>query len=282
MKYPKFAVESLIKSIIEQAEVKNSADGMLKINGRCPVCGDSKKSKTKKRFWVDEKDEYYSVYCYNCSFSTNLQKFLEIYYPDKFEDMKIYLFENIKSANAFKVKPNIKKEEKKPDDKVDEFLRNFFNNYCIPLDRNKKVLKKFLTVKNYAIDQMEKRNIKEKFWKTFFFCYKSKNRKEDYKWRVIIPFINDDGLYYYFQGRDINPEFKSELKYKSASFKNIIFPNNKIYNFYHIDIDEDVYICEGLLDSLFLNNSIALCNANVFGYTFDLIEEKIKNRIWIL
>lgn len=282
MKYPTYAVESVIKRIIEQAEVKSSADGQFKINGRCPVCGDSKKSKTKKRFWVREEDDYYSVFCYNCNFVSNLYKFLELYYPTEFEDMKIYLFEDIKSAQAFKVKLKEKKKEKKPSDKINDFFEDFFRKNCIPLDPNKKVLKKYIGMKKFAIKQMEKRNIKEKFWKKFFFCYKKQNKIEDYTWRIIIPFINDDGLYYYFQGRDINPKIKSNLKYKSASFQNIILPNNKIYNFYNVDPNEVVYVCEGLLDSLFLDNSVALCNANIEGYANDILEENFKNKIWVL
>jgi hypothetical protein len=44
---------------------------------RCPVCGDSKRNKTKTRFYFYEKKGGFFVKCHNCDFGTTLAKFIE-------------------------------------------------------------------------------------------------------------------------------------------------------------------------------------------------------------
>jgi hypothetical protein len=44
---------------------------------RCPICGDSKRNKTKTRFYFYEKKGGFFVKCHNCDFGTTLSKFLE-------------------------------------------------------------------------------------------------------------------------------------------------------------------------------------------------------------
>lgn len=44
---------------------------------RCPVCGDSKRNKSKTRFYFYEKKGGFFVKCHNCDFGTTLSKFLE-------------------------------------------------------------------------------------------------------------------------------------------------------------------------------------------------------------
>lgn len=278
MKYPRYAVESLIKRIIEQAEVVHKGHGRLVMNGRCPVCGDSKKSKNKKRFWVHEDDDWYAVTCYNCELRTNLVSLLKTHYPEEYEDMKLYCIEEIQSGNAFKESARSKKKENKPSSELHVFLCEFFDTHCIKLSKPCRHNKLHEKLRKFAVEKMEARNIKEKFWKDFYFCYKGK-----YKWRVIIPFRDENGLLYYFQGRDINPKSAPDTqKYLTSSFDGIKFPDNRMYNYYGVDETETVYACEGLLDSLFIDNALALCNANITGVNADLIKSKYRDRIWVL
>jgi len=44
---------------------------------RCPICGDSKRNKSKTRFYLYEKKGGFFVKCHNCDFGTTLSKFLE-------------------------------------------------------------------------------------------------------------------------------------------------------------------------------------------------------------
>lgn len=277
MKFPSYAVENVIKKVVEQATTVHRNHGKLVMNGRCPICGDSKKFKNKKRFWVHEDDEWYAITCYNCDARTNLTAFLSEYFPEELDHLKLLCFDQIKNGNVFKKKPQEKKKVKKPTNETHEFLMDWFETHCIKLSdpSNNEKFEKF---RKFAIKKVKERNIKEKFWKDFYFCYKG-----DYKFRVIVPFFDDKGLVYFFQGRDIDPKSdENTLRYLTSSFDEIEFPDNKIYNFHRVVENKTVYICEGLLDSLFLKNSIALCNANVTGIASEWIRKKFSKRVWVL
>ena len=56
-----------------------------KIQLRCPICGDSKKSATKKRGWIYPDNSYY---CFNCSTGMSGIKFLEIISGSNYADIK--------------------------------------------------------------------------------------------------------------------------------------------------------------------------------------------------
>ena len=60
--------------------------GDRKFNFRCPICGDSQRSTTKKRAWAFEHQNTMFVKCFNCDYSNSFQFFLKnefpTYYPD--------------------------------------------------------------------------------------------------------------------------------------------------------------------------------------------------------
>ena len=53
---------------------------------RCPACGDSKKSKTKRRLCFVEKDNTVFVYCQNCGRSWSMQMFIEEFFKDTYDE----------------------------------------------------------------------------------------------------------------------------------------------------------------------------------------------------
>src|SRR5210317_1165112 len=58
----------------------------MKINFRCPICGDSKKSKSKARGWLLEKDNSLFYYCHNCGASHSFSNFLKVVDPLAYND----------------------------------------------------------------------------------------------------------------------------------------------------------------------------------------------------
>lgn len=117
----------------------NRVDG--KFNGRCPFCGDSKKSTTKKRGWIYFNKDC-SYYCFNCSTGMSGIKFLEAIsgqaYPEiKREYTKLFLKSGLSSnlsavydipqyePKIFDVKPLVKPEWKNPlSDNAQQYLAN--------------------------------------------------------------------------------------------------------------------------------------------------------------
>ena len=90
-----------------------------------------------------------------------------------------------------------------------------------------------------------------------------------FKGRIIIPFFNDKGRIYYYQGRKFNNEYG--VKYLSR------FGNHdvNIYNYYNVDMTKYVIILEGPIDAIFVENAIALTGLKVSDKLVSDIPKKV-------
>lgn len=99
-----------------------------------------------------------------------------------------------------------------------------------------------------AIDYCKKRMIPEEAWKKFFICHEGK-----YHDRLVIPFYNKEGKVEYFQARtllkNIEPRYMNRLA------------ETQLYNRDFIDSSKPVFVLEGPIDSLFVENAVATCGA---------------------
>ena len=85
--------------------------------------------------------------------------------------------------------------------------------------------------------------------------------------RIIIPLTRTDGSWYGIQGR-------SMAKYTTLRYITVLFDEHeKVFGLDKVNTDETVYVTEGPLDSLFLDNAIAMCGADVdlSSYDYDLV-----------
>jgi hypothetical protein len=278
MELPKHIVETLFKELIPKGHRLRSHGNKLLMNGRCPICNEGNR-KNSMRFYLYEKNGSFNVECKNCFYSKRFTNFLKEYHPDRMDSMKYLYIEKIKDGTIFTKLPDIVEPERLPSDNIHEFLKNFFATSCIKLNEPQDhILKEKLRLN--AIKIMNDRFIPERFWKDYYFCFTG-----NFVWRIILPFVNDKGLFYNFQARDIHPKPDQERKNKKyifAQFDEMPMPDDKIYNKYNVDKEKTVFICEGILKSLFLPNSIALCNANVRGARSDEIKKIFPKRIWVL
>jgi hypothetical protein len=169
--------------------------------------------------------------------------------------------------------------KKSPDDRIHKFLLFYFSKCCIKLDtpqENEKLEK----ARKYCLSVMKKRNLPESVWKNYYFCYKGQ-----FNWRIIIPFVDEVGRYYNFQARDVHPkpdEDRQAKKYIFAQFKKIELPDDKMYKQYLVDKSKTVFVCEGILDSEFVSNSIATCGVGIGGDRYDYIKNNFNDRIFCL
>jgi hypothetical protein len=102
-----------------------------------------------------------------------------------------------------------------------------------------------------AIHFVKNRRIPESIWKDWFVCTDGKYRN-----RLIIPFYHKDKIYYY-QGRSLYDH--QEPKYLSRD-------NGKgkcVYNIYNVDRNAPIMATEGPIDSMFLDNAIAIIGTNM-------------------
>lgn len=279
MHFPRFLVEQTILRIIPFSKVKRNAGNKLLINGRCPICGDGR-SKSKKRFYLYEKNDKFLVNCKNCNYSKSFVNFLKEHFEHEFDQLKLQCFDQIKSGKIFNQYANtqIVQEKIQPTDELHERFIRFFKENCVKLNEphsNSKIEK----LRLFAVNVMQKRCIPENIWKQYYVCFSG-----IFSIRIIIPFINDDGLYYNFQARDIHPkpdEYRQNTKYIFAKFDDIEVPDEKIYKQYLVDPTKTVYICEGILDSEFVENSVCLCGTGIGSGKMDVVDH-FEDRIWCI
>ena len=224
-------------------------------NFRCPICGDSKKSKTKCRGFVYEKRNKYFYKCHNCNYGTSFNRFLEKISPALHKN---YITEQYKE-DAWR-----KKDEPKS---IPEF--NFvpeFNHVLQGMDSISS-----LTTDHPARNYLKNRLIPERYFRDLYLC------KEVKKWtntiipnkfsslehdapRLVIPFFDCKHNIIGYQGRTFDP--KEQAKYITIKMKGV---ENLIYGEERINIKKKIYCVEGPLDSLFLPNCLAIAGLNFKG-----------------
>jgi DNA primase len=227
-----------------------------KFHCRCPLCGDSKKSKRKKRFHLTFFSEDKIIYnCFNCNASGT---FTDLYATLKGIDentayKELHGFESV--SNRFK---KVKFIKPKVEDDVIDFRKVLKNCICENTNENGyvtnnviKILKKF----------KKERDVPDyiKLW----FCIDG-----DYKNRIILPIYDDKGRMIYFQARATLP--KQKPKYLNpTSTKKLIIPNIE-----RLDFNKPIVITEGLLDSFSISNGTTCLGKSI---TVEFIKELKKH-----
>jgi len=224
-------------------------------NFRCPVCGDSKKSKTKARAYLYRVKNDMFFKCHNCSASHNLANFIKLVDNSLYDR---YIVERYKGSKPTK--------ENNIFDKFKSDIKKKLN--FTPLQG----LKPFSEIDNKhpAKQYLLNRKIPEKFFNKLFLCnkfqaYVNKLKpgtfgKETDKYehpRLIIPFYDVDDTVFALQGRAFGKEQPKYITLKLYENK------QKIFGLERINLHKTLYIVEGPLDSLFLDNCIAAAGADI-------------------
>ena len=222
-----------------------------KANFRCPICGDSKKSQTKARGWLLERNHDHTVfYCHNCNASTSLQYFIKSLDPSLYNE---YIVERKMDSMGG--------EQKAPEPKPFE----------VPTYRKKgSPLLSILKISQLKPDHTAKRYIQSRkipsrnHYKIYYAArfvewtnslIPDKLNMQEHR-RVILPFIDSDGIVFGYQGRSLSSD---GLRYITIMLDESM---PKIFGLESIDFSKKYYIVEGPIDSLFLPNSIAMAGAS--------------------
>jgi DNA primase len=96
----------------------------------------------------------------------------------------------------------------------------------------------------------------------------------DFAYRIIVPSFNKEGVLNYFTARSFVPK---KMKYKNPPVPKdeIIFGEN------NIDWERDIYVCEGVFDSFFLDNPIVMLGKKISELMFSAIYNKANGNIII-
>ena len=241
---------------------------------RCPACGDSKKSKTKRRLCFVENDNNVYIYCHNCNRSWTMKMFIDEFFPDVADEYyREYVtassegkkdFVRIKKSGASVRNLLSKPTETKKQD-VTERSTSIFDliDYITPIIDTPKDSEEYRYLKNrgFTEEQMKYLFVTDDFKQLASIIDKhgDHSRMVDNDKRIVIPFINfKDSTVYAIQGRSLDPNAK--MKYITIKES-----ENTIKTFYKEPIDKSktVYCVEGPIDSLFIDNSVAACDSNL-------------------
>ena len=225
-------------------------------NFRCPVCGDSKKNKSKTRGWILSDNTKARFYCHNCSASMSFPKFLQ--YIDNTMYFE-YVKERMLDKAGGKVLP--KKDDFTTTMKKPEFVKNS------GLSTLKKISS--LPVGHPAKVYIQSRCIPPELHHKLFFTTKFKawvnsivpNKFRDMKFdepRLIIPFLDENKQLFGFQGRSFKKN--DDMKYITILLDE---SKPKMFGLDTVDSTKQVYAFEGPIDSLFIPNSVASAGGRI-------------------
>ena len=223
-----------------------------KINCRCFICGDSKKSATKKRGWIYLNKDC-SYYCFNCGASLSGIKLLKILSGSDYEAIhREYV--NLFLKSGFDGSLSSTTWMPSPSDEPSVF------NLKPALDAS---MKKPLTEK--AKEYLRSRRVLDApFLKEPLYSAVSKDGLEEY---ILIPW-RVNGVDAYYQLNDF-------LKLKQMKY---MFPKGKKKLLYGLDnVDPSynkIFAFEGVYDSLFVKNGIATGTKSLTDYQLKLIKER--------
>ena len=231
-------------------------------NFRCPYCGDSQKHKNKARGYIYQNKADYNFKCHNCGMTRSFTYFLKDRDQPLYDE---YIMERYKEGLTGKgtVTPEPKFTFPQP-----KFRKK---DICDELTKISE-LNTTHRAKKYLIN----RGINEDTLSKLYYCPNFKewtnkhkkifdNTKHDDQ-RIIIPLRHSDGQLFGYQGRSLDPT--SKMRYITVMLDE---DAPKLYGLEKINTQKPIYILEGPFDSLFVENSVAMCGSDVdirsFGWS---------------
>lgn len=248
----------LVSTRLERYQLKKTKPFLA--NCRCPFCGDSQTNKFKARGYIFENSGRLVFKCHNCSTSTNLGKVVKLIDPTLFDQ---YRLEVLKEHGEAQIEPpknfvsDITKFAKRRIDKFEPFAelkrisqlkpdhpaRRYIDERKIPTHQHFRIYYSPIYcswVNSFIPDKFSEKAVKLD------------------EPRIVFPFIDSSGYVFGFTGRSI-------AKSSSLRYSTIILDDTKekIFGLDVIDKNKTVYVVEGPIDSLFLNNCVAMAGADV-------------------
>ena len=236
-------------------------------NFRCPYCGDSQRHKNKARGYIYKNKADYNFKCHNCGVTRSFTYFLKDRDPPLYDEYVMERYkEGLTGKGTVTPKPNFTfvKPKFRKKDICDELVKiselntsHRAKKYLINRGINEDTLSKFY----YCPDFKRWTNKHKKI-------YDTTDNDDD---RIIIPLRNSKGELFGYQGRSLDPT--SKMRYIT-----VMLDENapKIYGLEKINTQKPIYILEGPFDSLFMENSVAMCGSDVDIRTFGW-----SNYIWV-
>lgn len=229
---------------------KFQSKGNYLFNVRCPICGDSKKNKSKMRGYIYRKVNGLFYTCHNCGCGMSLGNLLKTIDNSVHKE---YLLERYKSGEDNLPKTttlyNI------PSPKFGVIEKKLWDNAesCdkLPADHE---CTQYLINRNIPKDKWSRLLFTEHYKDFCDEVNKNHGKTLDNDKRLVIPYYSEYGELVAVSGRAL--ETSSE-KLRYVTVRTTDSDDMLIYGVDNVDITKRLYIVEGPLDSLFINNCVA-------------------------
>jgi hypothetical protein len=235
---------------------------------RCNVCGDSQTNKYKTRGYLYEHSGRINMKCHNCGYSTSLSKFIQIYNPALYTEYRLETMKENGDEGPQTFVPDITKFASR---RIDHFE---------PFKELKRVSQ--LSHNHLAKKYVDSRQIPPAAHYRIYYSdtymhwvnqilpkkFSEKALKHDGP-RIVLPFIDSNGYVFGCTGRALDKN--DTIRYSTVIFDDT---KQKIFGMDQVDRRKSkVYIVEGPIDSMFLDNCVAMAGSDV---PLDLVAPKDK------
>ena len=190
--------------------------------------------------------------CHNCGASISFYNFLDKVDPRLCKEYSLERYKNGNATNS--PAPN-------------------FEDFKAPAPKFKKSLTipsiESLPDGHFAKTYVEARQIPQAFYSELYYAEDFKKFVESLNLekdtlkendpRLVIPFYDEDKNLIAFQGRALG---ESKLRYITIKMND---DNHKVFGLDRIDKEKTIYVVEGPIDSMFLENAIATADANLMS-----------------
>ena len=223
-------------------------------NFSCPMCGDSKKNKFKARGYFYRTKTNINYICHNCGSSMSLGNFIKSLDPHLYSQYQLEKYKNESHSNV--ARPDFSMAQEKPvfskskinlpklsDLEVTHPVRVYAESRKIPRLNELYYAEDF---RSFALSMFPETSSGIK-----------KLHANDQ--RIVIPFYDEQNILQGVQGRTIS---NSKIRYITLKMAE---DSKKVFGLNKVDFSKTIYVVEGPLDSLFLDNCIAPMDAALYS-----------------
>jgi transcription elongation factor Elf1 len=252
---------SLVGTQLQQFKVVKTKPYIAKF--RCPICGDSSKNRFKTRGHFYEHKGHINFKCFNCGASTTLNGFIKSQNVSLHTEYRLEILKETGGANT-----HINNDVEKFIPAIEKFSSRRIDSFE-PFKELSKIsqLKPDHPAKIYVQNRKIPPNTHFRiYYSPIYYTWVNSILPGKFSEkaialdepRIVFPFIDSKGYVFGFTGRSLS-------KSTNMRYSTIILDESKekVFGLETINKDRNVYVVEGPIDSLFLDNCIAMAGSDI-------------------
>jgi hypothetical protein len=190
--------------------------------------------------------------CHNCGTSLSVGNFLKAIDPPLYREYQLERYKSESSGNV--AKPDFSMAKIKP-----VFSVSPINLPTIASLPEEHAAKQYLVKRKIPRDRMNDIYYADNFEAFVKDIHPNYNKTLYKEQRIIFPFYDEKKTLLGFQGRAVG---ESKIKYITIKLDD---DNKKVFGLDRVDFSKKVYVVEGPIDSMFLQNSLATMDASLYN-----------------